>query len=228
MAAEHQTDEIILSNFFKDRSYRGILIEVGAAGPEYLSMGSAFRNLGWLVIAVEPNPDFCDIYREKNIDVLQYACGEDDKDDVPFYVVKSVGAQYEGGEVSYESFSSLGVEGKYLELQKTVATETREIRVKLRKLDTLLQEYYPEVCDVDILSVDVEGHELSVLRGFSINRFRPKVMVIENLFNLPEYNSYIEQFGYERVGIIGPNEIYLSKEFKLHLISEAAGNPDAK
>lgn len=217
MAAEHQIDEIILRELFKNQAQCGTLIEVGAAGPEYLSMGSTFRKVGWNVVAIEPNPAFCALYREKSIPVLEYACGDRDEDDVPFYVIKSIGAQYEGGEVTYESFSSLGVEGKYLELQQTITTESNKIRIKLRKLDTLLQEFHPEISRVDVLSIDVEGHELAVLRGFSIDYFKPKVIVMENLFNMDEYGRYMARFNYQKIGVLGPNEIYISESYQKHL-----------
>jgi FkbM family methyltransferase len=217
MAAENQIDEIILRNFFKNQAQCGTLIEVGAAGPEYLSMGETFRKLGWNVVAIEPNPAFCAVYREKGIPILEYACGDRDEDNVPFYIIKSIGAYYEGGEVTYESFSSLGVEGKYLELQQKVPTESNEIQVKLRRLDTLLREFHPEISGVDVLSIDVEGHELSVLRGFSIDYFKPKVIIIENLFNMAEYDRYMTVFNYKKVGVIGPNEIYISEEFQKYL-----------
>lgn len=40
--AEDEVDRLVRENFYPDLSYRGIFVEVGAAGPEYLSMSQHF------------------------------------------------------------------------------------------------------------------------------------------------------------------------------------------
>jgi hypothetical protein len=88
MAAEKDIDRIVQSEFFSD-NIPGVLIEVGAARPDYLSIGASFRERGWQVISIEPNPGFCELHRAQGHNILQYACSEEDKDDVDFYVVNS-------------------------------------------------------------------------------------------------------------------------------------------
>jgi hypothetical protein len=61
---------------------------------------------------------------------------------------------------------------------------------------------------VDLLVVDVEGWELNVMRGFSSERYRPKVVVLENLFDEQAYIQYMRSIGYERTLQLGPNDIY--------------------
>ena len=59
---EKEVDKSIREIFFADYSYHGTFLEVGAAGPEFLSMSKHYRENGWRVIAVEPNPDFCKLH----------------------------------------------------------------------------------------------------------------------------------------------------------------------
>ena len=106
--AEDQIDRVVRETFFQDISYKGLIVEVGAAGPEYLSISRHFRDSGWKVLAIEPNPEFCELHRKAGFDVLQYACGDHDENDVDFEVVYQP-AQYKDGQVTYESFSSLKV-----------------------------------------------------------------------------------------------------------------------
>lgn len=61
-------------------------------------------------------------------------------------------------------------------------TNTKKIAVNVRKLDTILAAHYPEVEEIDIVSVDVEGWELTVMRGLTFEKYRPKVVILENLF----------------------------------------------
>jgi FkbM family methyltransferase len=42
----------------------------------------------------------------------------------------------------------------------------RKIRVNVHRLDTILAEHAPEPEHIDVVSIDVEGWELEVLRGF--------------------------------------------------------------
>jgi hypothetical protein len=70
-------------------------------------------------------------------------------------------------------------------------TSMKSISVKVRKLDTILAEHAPEVKGIDILAVDVEGWELNVMRGLSVTRYRPGVVILENLFNDSNYLTYM-------------------------------------
>ncbi len=214
MAAEHNIDILIRHTFFPATS-SGVLVEVGAGRPDYLSISASYRALGWKIVSVEPNPDFCAQHRALGHAVLQYAASDTEADDVEFVVVDSHGSAYLDGNVSFESFSSLGIEGKYAELYKSVAgnTSLKSIRVKVRKLDSILSEHEPEVTSIDMLAVDVEGWELNVMRGFSIAHYRPTVVVLENLFNDAAYHAYMREQGYDLWQTVSPNDIYMRRGF---------------
>ena len=68
--------------------------------------------------------------------------------------------------------------------------ELKTIRVKVRTLDTILATHRPDLEAVDLLVVDVEGWGLNIMRGFSSERYRPKVVVLENLFDEQAYIQY--------------------------------------
>jgi len=61
--------------------------------------------MGWKVIAIEPNPDFCAGHRALGLEVLEYAVSDTEEDDVSFFVANQIGRpNYFGGNVSFESF----------------------------------------------------------------------------------------------------------------------------
>ncbi|MEA5442683.1 FkbM family methyltransferase [Cyanobium gracile] len=213
MAAEHDVDKIVREEFFSGHGI-GVLVEVGAARPDYLSISASFRELGWKIIAVEPNPEFCAAHRALGHDVLQYAASDSEEDDASFFVVNSNAADYMGGSVSFESFSSLGIRGKYSELHETVkeTTNIETIPVKVRRLDSILAAHEPDLKRIDILAIDVEGWELNVLRGLTLSRYRPKVIILESLFEDPEYVSYMNARGYKRWRRLEPNDVYVRHE----------------
>jgi FkbM family methyltransferase len=209
MTAEHDVDRRVREAFFP-KAKSGVLVEVGAARPDFLSIGASFHTLGWKVIAIEPNPAFCAAHRALGRPVLEYAVSDTEGDDVPFYVVDSRGAAYADGQVSAESFSSLGIQGPFADLYSSVKahTDMTTIQVKVRKLDSILATHHPELGVIDILVVDVEGWELNVMRGLSLRRYRPKVVVLENNFSDPQYPSFMHSRDYELWARLPPNEVY--------------------
>lgn len=210
MAAEDDVDRIVRDAFFPEVA-RGVMVEVGAARPDYLSIGAYYRSRGWKVIAIEPNPDFCAAHRALGHDILEYAVSDTEADSASFFVVDSQGANYMGGAVSFESFSSLGIRGQFADLHETVKANTtvKTIPVKIRKLDTILGTHEPNLLAIDILAVDVEGWELNVMRGLTVERYRPKVVILENLFNDAEYVAFMGARGYERWCRLEPNDVYV-------------------
>jgi FkbM family methyltransferase len=206
--AEGGVDEFVRARFFSNRD-SGVLVEVGAAHPEYLSISALYRNLGWTIVAVEPNPEFCELHRARGHEVLQFACGDHDEDDVDFSIVDSRGTTYKGGNVSYESFSSLAIKDSYAALADS-DLDVRNVKVNLRRLDTLLEEHAPAIERIGILAVDVEGWELEVLNGLDFERFRPRVLIIENLFAEDRYRHYMRTKGYALWRYIEPNDVYVA------------------
>lgn len=203
--AEGDVDLHVKRRFFAGQS-QGTVVEVGAAHPDFLSVSASFREAGWSVVAIEPNPEFCRLQRERGHEVLQYACGDHDEDDVEFCVVNSHGTPYKDGQVSFESFSSLAIKEEYASLKSGL--DITRIRVRLRRLDTILREHAPSLERIDVLSIDVEGWELEVLSGLDFERHRPRAMVIENLFNDPGYRRYMRGRGYGLWKFLPPNDVY--------------------
>ena len=130
--AECDVDVKVRKRFFPQKNF-GVFVEIGAARPDYLSVSALYRALGWRVVAIEPNPAYKPLYDERGYQLLQYACGEKNEDDVPFSVVNSHGSDYRGGQVSFESFSSLGVKEIY---GGDKGLDITRIKVKVRRLDT--------------------------------------------------------------------------------------------
>jgi FkbM family methyltransferase len=204
---EGRLDVIVHDRFLQDVS-AGVFVDVGAARPGFLSMSAYYRALGWRVIAIEPNPVFCQEHRKAGLEVLEFACADRDANDVPFEIVDSHGAPYASGAVSFESFSALRVKDAY-RASATGDLDVQVIRVNVRRLDTLLAEYAPDIDRVHAVSIDVEGWELDVLRGFSLERYRPRVLIVENVFADDGYRQALKSRGYRLWRHVAPNDVYV-------------------
>jgi FkbM family methyltransferase len=201
-------DRIVRDHFFPGVT-TGVFVDVGAGRPDFLSMSALYRSLGWRVIAFEPNPVFCQAHRAAGHEVLEYACANRDENGVVFEVVDSHGTLYEGGAVSFESLSSLAIKDAYRAVHEEPDVE--RITVNVRRLDTLLAEHATDVRQLDIVSVDVEGWELEVLDGLSFDRYRPCVLIVENLFADAAYWEAMSARGYRLWRHVGPNDVYVKQ-----------------
>lgn len=207
--AEYFTDRWIRDTFFPDFSYHGVMVEVGCATPKFLSMSQHFRQNHWRCIGIEPNPKFVQLHRAAGNEVYPYAASDYDGDDVDFVVVETR-ADYGASHLSAHSYSSLGLKDSYQRhLDSAVSPfQQRHIKVCVRRLSRILEQHCPEIVRIDLLSVDVEGFELEVMRGLDLGRFDVRVVVLENLFDDPAYAEYMESQGYSLHSKIKYNHIY--------------------
>ena len=214
MPAEKDVDSAVYNEFFSNER-AGVLVEIGAARPDYLSIGASFQSRGWRVISIEPNPTFASRHRELGHEIYEYACADADRDDVDFVIAEGDGVEYLGEAVSAESFSSLGMRGNYKDLLSRLKNHftLRTIKVKSRRLDTILS-YLKDVTKLDVIAVDVEGWELECLKGFSFGALAPKVAIVENLFNDPQYIDFMKSRGYKLWRVLEPNDVYVHASTK--------------
>ena len=93
----------------------------------------------------------------------------------------------------------------------------REREVPTRTLKSILDqsEFRDQV--IDALSIDVEGHELAVLRSLDFDRYQPRVVIIESHLRSLEELMASEEFkllaekGYTMFNWTGPSVLFLRK-----------------
>jgi len=82
------------------------------------------------------------------------------------------------------------------------------VNVAVRTLDEILIEAGVPA-PIDFLSVDIEGHELDVLRGFDFNRWRPRLVLLEDpVANRVKLRS-MKAAGYRLIRHVGFNGWYV-------------------
>src|SRR5439155_2059126 len=138
------------------------------------------ERLGWDGILIEPLRECADRLRSmRRARVFQVAAGapEDEGRELPLLVA-----------------------GALSTLNASIVEDVRpsEVRqVPVRTLDSILAE--AGLDRVDFLSVDVEGAELAVLRGFSIARYRPRLILVEDDVHDQTKHAYLAAHGYKLV-----------------------------
>jgi len=193
---QFNTDEII-AGFFPD-GYIGSAIEVGAAHGTVSSNTYHFELKGWLCLCIEPNPRLYAALRNNRRHHLPYAVGDNNIDEAPFTVIT-----LSNGDES--AISGLRVDNRLVETHPVIKQEV--ITVPVRTLDTCIAEF-GQFNNIDFVSIDTEGTEYDVLRGFDLERWGPKLLVIENNFDDPQITDYLKGFGYEKVRRHAINDFY--------------------
>ncbi|MBI3417826.1 MAG: FkbM family methyltransferase [Verrucomicrobia bacterium] len=184
-------DELIWQFF--GRRTNGFFVEVGANEPQGGSQTWFFEQHGWRGILVEPQSRLCERLRSErpHSQVFQVACGAPGHPkELPFYVAETSG------------HSSLA---KNLIDPNThyVGTEL----VKVMTLDDVLAE--AGVPHVDFISIDVEGTQLDVLRGFDLRRHRPALLLLEDHLHNLQVHQHVRRQGYRLVKRTGLNNWYI-------------------
>jgi hypothetical protein len=82
--------------------------------------------------------------------------------------------------------------------------------VPIRTLDAILCE--AGIGGIDLLSIDVEGTELDVLAGFTIERYRPRLILLEDDTRTRDKHGYMTARGYKLVRRTDLNNWYVPRD----------------
>ena len=187
-------EDFLLWNFFGYES-KGFFVDVGAFDGVHLSNTYSLELQGWTGICIEPNPKYfllCEKAR-KNAICLNVACvGTEGIDRVDFNIEDS--GLYSGinidraSEIEYFYKKGWGLDFRGF----------REISVPAMTVDRILEKYLPAGREIDVISIDVEGTELDVLRGLDVDRYKPRILLVEATNDETDkaITEYLAKFGY--------------------------------
>lgn len=203
-----ETDRII-EQYFTNQNQGGC-IEVGAYNGIKGSNTKYFEDLGWDCICIEPNPSAfqrLEYNRPKSIN-LQIACGEQycEFSDLTIY-------QFISGTES--SLTSLKTDPRLIRDYDTAIYKTSSIPVKVYTLGSIIDSIWLMKEDIDFISIDTEGTELSVLKGLRLDlgSVNPKLLVVENNYNDHDIEEYLLQFDYRLDKRYRVNDFYVRKSW---------------
>lgn len=153
---------------------KGTVVEVGAFDGVHLSNSYSLEQLGWQSICIEPNPLIYK-YLEKNrpnaININKAIVGDEKIEVIDFY-------SEEIGVLSGCNYDEKDIKKRYqnrgLEYKAPV-----KITVEATTLTSLLNCINIKNKVIDIISIDVEGFELEVLKGIDLNKYNVKLFIIE-------------------------------------------------
>lgn len=161
---------------------QGFFVEVGAFDGISHSNTIGLVRRGWSGIAVEPDPSSAGLCRQTyrafpNMRVEEVAIGRLPQAEVTLM---------QAGTLSSISNDMIGLYQNH-EWAKDSLTG-RSVQVESTSLDALLELHAPP--KIDLLVVDVEGAEEDVFGGFSLEKWRPVVVIVELTENHPDFIGF--------------------------------------
>ena len=183
-------EQQLVQNFFQ--SQRGFYVDVGANDPVLDSQSQHLEALGWRGLLVEPDPDCCELLRKTRTGkVIELACSSPE----------NAGKQLQLNRAGPHST----LENKPIALGAVVRST---VSVRCETLDAILSANATPV-GFDLLSIDIEGHELVALSGFSFAHWKPRMVLIEDHVTNLKKHTLMKHNGYQLLLRTGLNSWYV-------------------
>jgi FkbM family methyltransferase len=177
-------EEWIIRDFFQDQR-GGVFVDVGAN--HYRRFSNTYyleTQLGWSGIAIEPQSKFG----------ADYVAHRPRTTFVPLFVSDVSNSKA----VLYVPSNDL-VASFDREFAEARSASSQAVSAQTTTLDDILDRN--RITQIDFLSIDIELHEPQALRGFSIDRFRPRLATIEG--HLPVRQQILDYFAAHGYVVLG-------------------------
>lgn len=179
----------------------GFFIEVGAFDGWNYSTTYAFEAIGWKGLLIEAIPGRCEMCKKARPGsrVVNAALSRRGSSGTANFTIVE---DHYGGMLSYNTTTP-----DHLGDLRQGRFATRPVSVPLTSMDALLEGHKGPV---DFASIDVEGGEADVLDGFDLDRWKPKVLLIEdNNRNNAAVVAHMQRHPYRFAGWLFVNAVYV-------------------
>jgi FkbM family methyltransferase len=166
----------------------GYFVDVGANDPQNGSQTWHLEQDGWSGILIEPQPQLAERLREeRRAEVVAVACSSP---------------------ANSGRLMELHCAGPQSSLEKGWTTTQSTVQVPVKSLNEVLTAARAR-SPIDFLSIDVEGHGLQVLQGIDLDRWRPRLILLEDHVMSLRVHQHLVANGYQWMRRTGLNSWYV-------------------
>jgi hypothetical protein len=162
-------EDMILRRFFEGK-LNGFYVDVGAHHPIRFSNTYIFYKMGWRGINIDAAPGSMKLFnkiRKRDLNLEEAILNS--SEDVAYYVFD---------EPALNTFCENLAEKRH---NKNNCKVVGTVNMRPKKLFELLDEQLLPDCQIDFLNVDVEGLDLEVLMSNNWDKYRPKIVLVEQI-----------------------------------------------
>jgi FkbM family methyltransferase len=184
-------EDIVISELFNQKS-DGFYVDVGAHHPQRFSNTYYFYLQGWKGINIDAMPGSMKVFNHLRPNDINLEVPISDKSEVLTY--------YEFDEPALNSFSLPLSQQRISTTNYKIVAETQ---LKTQTLAEVLDKYLHSEQAIDFLSIDVEGLDYQVLNSNNWEKYKPRVILVEDLelnslknINTSKVCLFLEEKGY--------------------------------
>ena len=186
--ARSYAENTLIRDYFENKK-NGFFVEVGANDPTNHGSQSLHleNNLNWTGILIEPIPELAEKCRNTRSNCKTYECvcvDEGAPEALSLFIPYDDHSQ---DEIHSRSAIGKNIDG-------STFSQHKEIEVQARTLNSIFEEESVEA--IDLLSIDVEGAELEVLLGTNLNKYKPKLILLEDKHLYLNKHRLLKRHGY--------------------------------
>jgi len=189
--------EVNIRDFFQDRQ-GGFFVDVGCAWPIKASNTYYLeKHLQWTGIGIDALNDYAAEWKEKrpNSKFFNFLVTENSEGSGRFYKSEITGIS---------SVDSTFADGSQFPNLKDRKVKVEEIQVPKISLNDLFDR--EGIKKIDLISIDIEGHELEALKGLDLERFSPELVVIESWDSGEKLTKHFNKHGYQLIQRYAPHD----------------------
>ena len=190
----------------------GTFVEMGAADGILASNTYKLEKYyGWNGILIEPIKEYFELIpKYRNVNHILNICVGEKEGTVDFTRIEGYSKLLSGITEQYPAEHNYRIDSEVKEKNQKIYVD----QVICKKLITVLTEC--NIFNIDYLSIDVEGGELSVLKSLDMenNNIRPTIIGAENNYNKSDVEYYLKKFNYIKIGNFGGDDFYYNGENK--------------
>jgi len=180
-------EDIFILNHFKNKN-NGFYIDVGCYHPLHRNNTFLLHKNGWSGINIDIHQFSIDLFNYLRPDDVNLNCAVSNSNGVTkmFYQKK------------LSQLSTIDEKQAKIAFQGNIKTS----EIKCFTLNAILEKLKFNDKKIDLLDIDVEGADLKVLKGFSLEKFKPELICVEiheKEIKDSEIFEYLSNFSYEVV-----------------------------
>jgi FkbM family methyltransferase len=191
VAFSQEGEDLILARFFEGQA-KGFYVDIGAHHPQRFSNTYYFYLKGWKGINIDARPNSMKVFNILRPNDINLEIPISDKSEVLTY--------YEFDDPALNSFS--------YDLSQQRVNDTNykivsKLQLKVQTLAEVLDKHLLLDQKIDFLSIDVEGLDYQVLASNNWEKYKPKVVLVEDLelsslenINISKIYFFLEKKGY--------------------------------
>lgn len=191
-------DEFLYENYFKNK-HTGYFVDIGAHDGVSCSNSLLFEKLGWNGICFEPIPDVFNKLKNNRKCAVKNIAVSDKSGVEKFFVLKG-----------YSEMLS-GLVNSYVENHiERINREIQEHQQEYDYIDVVCSTFNEEISEteIDILSIDTEGSEYSIIKSIDFSKYKISFLVFEMNYYDKNLLDFIQSKNFTFIKQLGVDYIF--------------------